>query len=119
MSIQYNSKSAEAELRASLKGRVIAPDEAEYDQARTIFYGGFDRRPVLIARVADAEDFARVVSLAREGGLPLAVRSGGHSVAGHGVVQDGIVLDLAAIKARYDPTNLFNLNQNIPAKKAN
>jgi FAD/FMN-containing dehydrogenase len=99
MAIQYSSKSAEADLRASLKGRVIAPGEAEFDQARSIFYGGFDRRPALIARVADAEDVARVVSLARESGLPLAVRSGGHSVAGHGVVQDGIVLDLADMRA--------------------
>jgi len=99
MAIQYSSKSAEAELRANLKGRVIAPGEAAYDQARAIFYGGFDRRPALIARVADADDVARVVSLARASGLPLAVRSGGHSVAGHGVVHDGIVLDLADMRA--------------------
>ena len=86
-------------LRADLTGRVIAPDDAEYDEARTVFYGGIDRRPAVIVRVADATDVARVVSLARETGLELAVRSGGHSVAGHGVSDGGIVLDLSDMKA--------------------
>ena len=83
------------EFRAVLKGRVIAPEDAEYEEARTVFYGGFDRRPAAIVRVANADDVARVVRLGREGGLELAVRSGGHSVAGHGVTDGGIVLDLA------------------------
>ena len=73
------------QLRAALNGRVIAPDDAEYDEARTVFYGGIDRRPAVIVRVADAADVSRVVSLARETGLELAVRSGGHSAAGHSV----------------------------------
>ena len=55
-------------LRAALNGRVIAPDDAGYDEARTVFYGGFDRRPAVIVRVADAADVARVVTLARETG---------------------------------------------------
>jgi FAD/FMN-containing dehydrogenase len=82
------------QLRAALKGRVITPRDAEYDAARTVFPGGVDRRPAAIARVADADDAARVISVARETGLPLAVRSGGHSGAGHGVCDRGIVLDL-------------------------
>jgi FAD/FMN-containing dehydrogenase len=87
-------------LRAAINGRVIAPDDAAYDQARTVFYGGFDqRRPAVIIRVADAGDVARVVELARDTGLPLAVRSGGHSLAGHSVSDGGIVLDLSAMKA--------------------
>ncbi len=86
-----------AELN-KLSGRVITPDASEYDTARTVFYGGIDRRPAAIARVANAADVARVVSLARETGLELAVRSGGHSPAGHGVSDGGIVLDLAALK---------------------
>jgi FAD binding domain/Berberine and berberine like len=87
------------QLRAAFNGRVIAPGDAGYDQARTIFYGGFDRRPAVIVRVADATDVSRVVSLARETGLELAVRSGGHSVAGHGVSDGGIVLDLSDMRA--------------------
>jgi FAD/FMN-containing dehydrogenase len=86
------------EFRHRLTGRVIAPDDDGYDEARTIFYGGYDRRPALIARVADAADVSTVIRLARESGLELAVRSGGHSVAGHSS-SDGIVLDLSAMKA--------------------
>ena len=55
-------------LEAALKGRVIRPDDAEYDTACTIFYGGMDRRPALIVRVADATDVARVLTFARETG---------------------------------------------------
>jgi FAD/FMN-containing dehydrogenase len=87
------------ELRAGLKGKVIAPDEVDYDSARSVFYGGIDRRPAVIVRVADATDVSGVVSLARETGLPLAVRSGGHSLAGHSVSEGGIVLDLTDMKA--------------------
>jgi hypothetical protein len=79
-------------------GRVIAPDDAEYDRARTVFYGGIDRRPAVIVRPADASQVARVVSAARETGLELAVRSGGHSLAGHGVCDGGIVLDLSDMR---------------------
>jgi FAD/FMN-containing dehydrogenase len=88
-----------SQLRAALHGRVIAPGEAGYDQARTVFYGGIDRRPALIVRVADAPDVSRVLSLARDTGLELAVRSGGHSLAGHGVSEGGIVLDLSDMRA--------------------
>jgi FAD/FMN-containing dehydrogenase len=82
------------ELRAVLKCRVIAPDDAGYDEARTGFYGGIDRRPAVIVRPAAATDGAQVVSLARETGLELAVRSGGHSSAGHSTSEGGILLDL-------------------------
>ena len=86
-------------LRAVLNGRVIAPGDAGYDEARTVFLGGIDRRPVAIVRVADAADISRVVSLARETGLELAIRSGGHSSAGHSVSDGGIVLDLSNMRA--------------------
>ena len=88
-----------SKLRAVLNGRVIAPGDAGYDKARAVFYGGIERRPAVIVRVADATDVSRVVSRARETGLELAVRSGGHSNAGHGVSEGGIVLDLSGMRA--------------------
>src|SRR5215216_4559006 len=87
------------ELRAVLDGRVIMPNDPDYDEARTIFYGGFDRRPAAIVRLADATDVSHVVELAREGGMEIAVRSGGHSVASHSTTEGGIVLDLGHMKA--------------------
>jgi len=86
------------QLRAVLGGRVIAPDDAGYDEARTVFPGGIDRRPALIVRAKDATDVSHVVALARESGLELAVRSGGHSGAGHSTTEGGIVLDLSEMK---------------------
>ena len=86
------------QLKAVVRGQIITPQDAEYDEARTVFYGGIDRRPAVIVRVADAADVARVVTFARENGAELAVRSGGHSMAGHGVSDGGIVIDLARMK---------------------
>src|ERR687893_349803 len=88
-----------SELRAAFNGRVIAPDAAGYDEARAVFYGAIDRWPAVIIRVASAADVSQVVSLARETGLNLAVRSGGHSLAGHSTTDGGIVLDLSDMKA--------------------
>ena len=87
------------ELRTVFNGQVITPADPEYDQARTVFYGGIDRKPAAIVRAADAADVSRLVSLARETGLELAVRSGGHSPAGHSVSDGGIVLDLSHMRA--------------------
>jgi FAD/FMN-containing dehydrogenase len=86
-------------LLSDFKGRVFTPDDAEYDRARAVFYRSIDRRPAVIVRPADASAVSRVVSLARETGAELAVRSGGHSVAGHSVSEGGIVLDLAEMRA--------------------
>jgi FAD/FMN-containing dehydrogenase len=86
-------------LREQVHGRVITPDDPGYDQARQVFYGGFDRHPSLIVQAAGADDVAAVVTLAHDSGQELAVRSGGHSPAGHGVLDGGIVLDLSAMKA--------------------
>jgi len=87
-----------SEWRALVTGRVIAPDDPRYEEARTPFYGGVDKHPAAIVRVADAGDVSRLVSLAREHGFELAVRSGGHSGAGHCTSEGGIVLDLSAMK---------------------
>ena len=78
---------------------MIAPEDPRYDEARTVFSGAIDRRPAVIVRVADAGDVAHVIAHARETGAELAVRSGGHSGAGHGVSEGGIVLDLAQMRA--------------------
>ncbi|HEX5249079.1 MAG TPA: FAD-binding oxidoreductase [Gaiellales bacterium] len=86
-------------LRAALNGKVIGADDPRYDDVRRVFFTGFDRRPAAIVRVTDAADVARVVGLARETGAELAVRSGGHSRAGHGTSDGGIVIDLSAMNA--------------------
>ncbi|HLM09142.1 MAG TPA: FAD-binding oxidoreductase [Thermoleophilaceae bacterium] len=86
-------------LRNAVQGRVIEPGDGDYDPARAIFYGGMDRRPAAIARVAGADDVARVVKIARDSGVELAVRGGGHSSAGHGVCEGGIVLDLRDMRS--------------------
>jgi FAD/FMN-containing dehydrogenase len=88
-----------AQLRSEISGRVIAPDDADYDTARATFLGGTDARPAVIVKVANVSDVQTVVALARETGLRLAIRSGGHSAAGHSVVDGAIVLDLSDMKA--------------------
>ena len=88
-----------SDLRANLNGTVIAPDDPGYDDARRVFFTGFDRRPAAIVRAADASDVSRTVDLARETGAELAVRSGGHSRAGFGTSEGGIVLDLCEMNA--------------------
>jgi FAD/FMN-containing dehydrogenase len=87
------------QIRADLAGQVIGPEDSGYDEARAVFLPQVDRRPVVIVRPADAGEVAYVVGLARESGLELAIRSGGHSGAGHGVSEGGIVLDLSFMKA--------------------
>jgi FAD/FMN-containing dehydrogenase len=84
-------------LRDAFNGRVVGPDDPGYEQARTIFYGGFDQRPAAIVRPVDAAEVAQVVNLARDRGLELAVRGGGHSTAGHSLSDGGIVLDLSEL----------------------
>jgi hypothetical protein len=87
------------ELRSAFTGVVIGPEDPDYDAARTVVMGGIDRRPSVIIRPVDANEVSRVVNLARETGLELAIRSGGHSGAGHSVSEGGIVLDLRDMKA--------------------
>jgi FAD/FMN-containing dehydrogenase len=87
------------QLAEEFKGRVIGPDDPDYDAARTVFPGGIDHRPTVIVRVADADDVARAIALARESGQPLGVRSGGHSASGLGVPDGGIGIDLSDMNA--------------------
>ena len=77
---------------------MIVPADPDYDELRGIVMGGIDRRPAAIVRVAGAEDVARVVRYAAEVGAEAAVRSGGHSSAGYGTTEGGIVIDLRDLK---------------------
>ena len=88
-----------SDLRAAVSGRVIGPDDADYDSARTVLVPiAAERRPAAVVRVANAEDVAAVVNFARDNGVELAIRSGGHSASGHSTVDGGIVLDLRDMK---------------------
>jgi FAD/FMN-containing dehydrogenase len=86
-------------LRSTLDGRVIQPGDDDYDQAREVFYGGIDKRPAAIARVANTDDIRRVIETARDSGSELAVRAGGHSLSGASSSDGGIVLDLRDLDA--------------------
>jgi FAD/FMN-containing dehydrogenase len=93
------------DLEKSLQGRVVTPGSDDYDDLRRVFVGDVDRRPQAVVRVASADDVARTVTLAREAGLELAVRCGGHSGAGHSATDEGIVLDLRDLNSiDIDPT---------------
>lgn len=85
------------ELRSVVRGRVVVPGDPGYDRTRAVAEGGFDFHPAALVRVADAADTAAVLRVARASGAELAVRSGGHSVSGHGTVEGGIVLDVRAL----------------------
>src|SRR5205814_33581 len=79
-------------------GQLIGPRDGQYEQARSVYNAMIDKRPALIARCADREDVARAVGFARDHDLLLAIRGGGHNGAGLGTCDDGVVIDLSALK---------------------
>jgi len=88
----------------SLCGEVIVPGERSYHQARRVWNRAVNVHPAIIARCANTQDVIRAVEFARRYGLLTAIRSGGHSFAGHGVCEGGMVIDLSSMKrARIDP----------------
>jgi FAD/FMN-containing dehydrogenase len=87
-----------SELRDEIAGAVVAPGDPGYDASRRVLLPAVDRHPAVIVRPVDAGEVAHVVSLARDKGFELAVRGGGHSYAGHGTSEGGIVLDLGALR---------------------
>ena len=86
------------DFRAGLRGQLLLRDAAGYDDARKIFNGMFDKRPALIARCAGAADVVRAVNFARAHELLVAVRGGGHSLSGQSVCDDGLMIDLSAMR---------------------
>src|SRR3954470_7857721 len=87
------------ELEASLRGRVIRPTDSDYDEARALWNGSHDKRPALILQVAGIADVLKAVEFVCSQDLPVAVRGGGHSIAGFSSVDDGVVIDLSAMSA--------------------
>jgi FAD/FMN-containing dehydrogenase len=87
-----------AQFGRSLRGDLIRPDHPDYETARRVWNGVVDRRPAIIACCTGPDDVIAAVSFARAQGLPVAVRGGGHNLAGHGVCDDGLVIDLSRMK---------------------
>src|SRR5918997_1614986 len=83
---------------ATLRGRAILPSDEAYDAARQLHNATFDRKPAVIVKAAGADDVSRAVRFAAQTGREIAVRSGGHSFAGHSVADNAIVIDLGAMK---------------------
>jgi FAD/FMN-containing dehydrogenase len=100
------SSEAIENFTASLRGKVIGRDDSEYDEARALYNGMIDKRPLLIARCADVADVIAAVNFGRDNRLPIAIRGGGHNGPGLGSVDDGLVIDLSMLKGvRVDPKN--------------
>ena len=94
------------ELRTRLAGTLVEPGDADYDRARRVWNRRIDVRPRALARAGSLDDIDPVLAAAQRLRLPLAVRSGGHGVAGHGTVEGGLVLDLGRLRdVVVDPAN--------------
>ncbi|TMA10812.1 MAG: FAD-binding oxidoreductase [Deltaproteobacteria bacterium] len=92
-------KEAIKQLKSKVRGEVLLPSDPGYDEARTIWNAMIDRRPGVIVRCAGAQDVVQAVRSAREHGLTLAVRGGGHNIAGNAVCDDGLMIDLTPMKS--------------------
>ena len=93
-----------AGFKTQLRGNVLLPGDADYDEVRQIWNGMIDRRPALIARCTSAEDVVQSVKFARQHDLLVSIRGGGHNIAGNAVCDDGLMIDLSLMKGvQVDP----------------
>src|SRR5919108_6228566 len=93
-------------LREQVRGRVITTSDEGYDEARMVHNGMFDRRPLAILKAEQVGDVIGAVNFAREHGLDLSVRGGGHSAPGFGTNDGGLVIDMSGMRTvRVDPRN--------------
>ena len=100
------SKPALDAFKRSIIGEVVFPHDQSYDSVRKIWNAMIDKRPALIVRCASTADVVAAVTFARDNGLPLAVRGGGHNIAGSAICEDGMVIDLSQMKAaKVDPAS--------------
>ncbi len=92
------------ELKAALKGRIVLPQDSSYDEVRAIWNAMVDRRPAVIVQCKGADDVVRALAFARANGLEVSVRGAGHNIAGNAICDDGIMIDLSAMRdVRVDP----------------
>ncbi|MCA1740551.1 MAG: FAD-dependent oxidoreductase, partial [Actinobacteria bacterium] len=92
------------ELRSTVRGDLLQPADVGYNEARKVYNGMIDKRPALVERCVDVADVISAVNFARENDLLVAIRGGGHSGGGFGSVDDGLVIDLSAMRGvRIDP----------------
>src|SRR3954447_12215263 len=89
---------------STFSGRLLQPDDTEYDTARRVHNGMVDKRPLVVARCQGVADVVDAIKLARELGLEVSIRGGGHNVAGRAVVDGGLMVDLAEMKSVYVDT---------------
>jgi len=92
------SKEATETLKRKVKGQIVLPSDLSYDEVRQIWNATIDRRPALIVRCADAGDVPHAISFARENGLEISVRGGGHNIAGSALCDGGVTIDLSTMR---------------------
>src|SRR6516165_5806261 len=92
------TRSAADRLRADFRGQLILPGDDGYDAARAVWNGAIDRRPALIAMASGTGDVVTAVRFARERGLPVSIRGGGHSAAGFAVADGALMIDVSALQ---------------------
>ena len=92
------SKEAIESLGKRVKGQIVRPSDTNYDEVRQIWNAMIERRPALIVRCAEAGDIAHAIAFARENGLEISVRGGGHNIAGNALCDNGVMIDLSTMR---------------------